>query len=180
MPAQRASSVTSMSRRSSGRAASRPPTTVEKAASPFQPSSSAPQSTDTRSPSRSTRAVGRDAVDDLVVDARAEGMRVAGDELEVRDPAVRPDEVLGQGVQRQRGDARADLTAEQLEGLPDEQAGSPHEQQLLGGTAWGLGTAEHQGVPAQPDMLSMALVTRSVTSSTVPMPSIFTRTPCCS
>ena len=49
----------------------------------------------------------RDAVHDLLVDRGAQGVAVAGDELEVRDAAVVADVRLGEGVELEGGHARA-------------------------------------------------------------------------
>ena len=87
MPRHSAASVTAESvaraATTSGRAGSG--STTVNAASPFQPSSSAPPSTETMSPG-AERAIAGDAVHHVVVDRDAERVPVARHELEVRSP----------------------------------------------------------------------------------------------
>ena len=123
MPAHMASSVASMSARSSGRPASRPPTMSEIAASPCQPSTMAPQSIESRSPSCSTRRAG-DAVDDLVVDRGAQAAREAVVAEERRVGAAAADVLLRELVERLGRHARADGLGHELQGLPDHQTGA--------------------------------------------------------
>ena len=71
MPAHMESSVASISARSSGRPASRPPTMTEIAASPCQPSTIAPQSMEIRSPSASTREPGMPCTTSSLTDVQS-------------------------------------------------------------------------------------------------------------
>ena len=82
---------------------------------------------------------------DLLVDARAERVGVAGDELEVRHAAVAADELLGQAVEVERGHARRHLGGEQLEGARDEQPRLTHEEELLVGATLELVAASEHG-----------------------------------
>jgi hypothetical protein len=81
-------------------------------------------------------------VDDLVIDARAEGVAVAGDELEVRDAAVVADVALGEGVELEGCQTGAHGGGQQLERAADEQAGGAHAGKLLGALALAAVTVE--------------------------------------
>ena len=118
------------------------------------------------------------AVHDLLVDARAQRVAVAGDELEVGDAPVAADEVLGQAVELERRHARRHLGGEQLEGAPDEQAGLAHEEELLVGAPLQPVAASEHGAGAQRlGWAGSASTSRSVTWSSAPMPSTRTSRP---
>ena len=111
--------------RSSSRSASGAiaPTGIVVAESACSPSSCTPTSTLTMLPSRSTRLARGDAVHDLLVDRRAEGLGKAVEPLEGRRGAlVAADELLGLGVELLGRDARPHHVAHQRQRAGDDPA----------------------------------------------------------
>jgi hypothetical protein len=72
----------------------------------------------------------RDAVDDLVVDRDAqrvaERREMAGHADEGRDAATRADDPLGQRIELERRDARADRLPDSVESIADEPSSERH------------------------------------------------------
>ncbi len=117
--------------------------------------------------------VAGDAVHDLVVDRRAQGVPVARDALERRRRTAAEDVLLRQLVELDGGHPGPHGLRQELEGLPDHQTRPAHARDLVGGLGLDPGPAEHQ----EPWTPLSALSIRAVTSSTSPMPSTCTSSP---
>ena len=115
-------------------------------------------------------ALPRDAVDDLVVHARADDGREAVVAEEGRLRSVVGEHIARDVVEISRRDTRRCRLGHRIEGGGDDESRGSHRIELTGGL-------ELDGVLAPEHQAPSAARTRAVTSSTAPMPSTWARSP---